>query len=46
MGRSWSWPGLAATLGTFDADIRIVGPDALRDAFARLARRYTDAATA
>ena len=41
---SWSWPGLAATLGTFDADIEIVGPDALRDAFARLARRYAAAA--
>ena len=41
---SWSWPGLAATLGTFDADIEIVGPDPLRRAFTRLARRYADAA--
>ena len=42
---SWSWPGLAATIGTFDADIQIIGPDALRHAFAQLARRCTKAAT-
>ncbi|MEW2379162.1 WYL domain-containing protein [Micromonospora sp. NPDC047812] len=41
---SWSWVGLAATLGRFDVDIEVVGPAELRDAFARLARRY--AATA
>ncbi|WP_052851316.1 helix-turn-helix transcriptional regulator [Streptomyces avicenniae] len=41
---SWSWAGLAATLGRFDADIEVVGPPALRDAFARLARRYAAAA--
>ncbi|WP_031160397.1 helix-turn-helix transcriptional regulator [Streptosporangium roseum] len=41
---SWSWPGLAATIGRFDADIEVVGPAELRDAFARLARRYADAA--
>lgn len=41
---SWSWPGLAATIGGFDADIQVVGPAELRDAFARLARRYADAA--
>ncbi|MER5320953.1 helix-turn-helix transcriptional regulator [Streptosporangium roseum] len=41
---SWSWPGLAAAIGGFDADIEIVGPAELRDAFARLARRYADAA--
>jgi biotin operon repressor len=42
---SWSWVGLAAGLGRFDADIEVVGPDQLRHAFARLARRYTAAAT-
>ncbi|ACZ88013.1 helix-turn-helix transcriptional regulator [Streptosporangium roseum] len=41
---SWSWPGLAAAIGGFDADIEVVGPAELRDAFARLARRYADAA--
>ncbi|MBB2915300.1 putative DNA-binding transcriptional regulator YafY [Streptosporangium becharense] len=42
---SWSWPGLAAIIGRFDADIEVVGPAELKDAFARLARRYADAAT-
>jgi hypothetical protein len=42
---SWSWPGLAAAIGRFDADIEVVGPAELKDAFARLARRYADAAT-
>ncbi|MDJ1137994.1 helix-turn-helix transcriptional regulator [Streptomyces iconiensis] len=42
---SWSWPGLAAAIGRFDADIEVVGPAELRDAFAHLARRYADAAT-
>ncbi|WP_405149026.1 WYL domain-containing protein [Sphaerisporangium sp. NBC_01403] len=42
---SWSWPGLAATIGRFDADIEVVGPAELKDAFARLARRYASAAT-
>ncbi|GAA2881788.1 WYL domain-containing protein [Streptosporangium fragile] len=42
---SWSWPGLAATIGGFDADIEVVGPAELKDAFAYLARRYADAAT-
>ncbi|MFE7033955.1 helix-turn-helix transcriptional regulator [Streptomyces sp. NPDC057621] len=41
---SWSWVGLAATIGRFDADIEVVGPAELKDAFAQLARRYTDAA--
>ncbi|WP_020673442.1 helix-turn-helix transcriptional regulator [Amycolatopsis nigrescens] len=41
---SWSWPGLAATIGRFDADIEVVGPAELNDAFARLARRYANAA--
>ncbi|WP_372508298.1 helix-turn-helix transcriptional regulator [Nocardia amikacinitolerans] len=42
---SWSWHGLAATVGGFDADIEIVGPDQLREAFAQLARRYAKAAS-
>jgi predicted DNA-binding transcriptional regulator YafY len=41
---SWSWPGLAATIGAFDADIEVVGPTELKEAFARLAHRYTKAA--
>ncbi|MEU6727535.1 WYL domain-containing protein [Nonomuraea wenchangensis] len=41
---SWSWHGLAAGLGRFDADIEVVGPPELRNAFERLARRYARAA--
>jgi predicted DNA-binding transcriptional regulator YafY len=41
---SWSWPGLAAAIGRFDAGIEVIGPPELKDAFARLARRYADAA--
>ncbi|WP_290055692.1 helix-turn-helix transcriptional regulator [Amycolatopsis solani] len=41
---AWSWTGLAATIGRFDADIEVVGPPELKDAFARLARRYAAAA--
>ena len=41
---SWSWAGLAATIGRFDADIEVVGPPELRDAFAQLAARYAAAA--
>lgn len=41
---SWSWPALAAALGRFDADIEVVGPPALKAAFATLARRYANAA--
>lgn len=36
---SWSWAALAATLARFDAEIEVVGPPALRDAFADLSRR-------
>ncbi|MFD5625837.1 helix-turn-helix transcriptional regulator [Streptomyces sp. NPDC127072] len=42
---SWSWHGLAATIGRYDADIEVVGPPELKDAFAHLARRYAKAAT-
>ena len=41
---SWSWGGLAATLGRFDTDVEVVGPAELRAAFATLARRYAAAA--
>ncbi|WP_103562647.1 helix-turn-helix transcriptional regulator [Actinomadura rubteroloni] len=40
---SWSWPGLAAAVGRFDADFTIVGPPELRAACARMARRYAGA---
>ncbi|WP_227983402.1 helix-turn-helix transcriptional regulator [Nocardia spumae] len=42
---SWSWPALATAIGRFDADIDVVGPPELRDAFADLARRCARAAT-
>ncbi|MEU9556377.1 helix-turn-helix transcriptional regulator [Streptomyces fumanus] len=41
---SWSWTGLAAALGRFDTGVEVVGPPALREAFATLAARYADAA--
>ncbi|KMO94375.1 helix-turn-helix transcriptional regulator [Streptomyces roseus] len=41
---SWSWTGLAAAVGRFDADIEVVGPPELKEAFARLAHRYAGAA--
>jgi hypothetical protein len=34
---SWSWPALAGTIGRFDADIEVVRPTELKDAFAHLA---------
>jgi predicted DNA-binding transcriptional regulator YafY len=37
---SWSWNGLAALLGTFDAPLTDVEPDELRQACAVLADRY------
>ncbi|TCP45759.1 putative DNA-binding transcriptional regulator YafY [Tamaricihabitans halophyticus] len=40
---SWSWPGLAATIGMFDADIEVVGPTELGAAFELLAHRCTAA---
>lgn len=42
---SWSWPGLASVLGQFDADIEVVGPAELVEAFDMLARRYAHAAS-
>ncbi|MFD6281283.1 helix-turn-helix transcriptional regulator [Streptomyces sp. NPDC060209] len=41
---SWSWTGLATTLGHFDTGIHVIGPPQLTDAFAELAARYADAA--
>ncbi len=41
---SWSWAGLAASIGRFDADVEVVGPAELKEAFAALARRYAKAA--
>ena len=41
---SWSWTSLAAAVGRFDGDIEVVAPTELKDAFARLARRYAAAA--
>ncbi|MFG1803896.1 helix-turn-helix transcriptional regulator [Micromonospora carbonacea] len=41
---SWSWPSLAAAIARYDADIHVVGPDELADAFAYLARRFARAA--
>ncbi|MEU1430538.1 WYL domain-containing protein [Nocardia sp. NPDC005746] len=41
---SWSWVALAAMLARFDTEIEVIGPDALRDAFAALSRRAARAA--
>ena len=41
---SWSWTGLAAALGRFDADVDIIGPPELATACADLAARYARAA--
>lgn len=43
---SWSWTGLATTLGRFETDIEVVGPPQLATAFADLAARYAQAARA
>ncbi|MEW2518452.1 helix-turn-helix transcriptional regulator [Actinacidiphila alni] len=42
---SWSWPALAASFARYDAPLDVVGPPALADAFAALARRFTEATT-
>ena len=41
---SWSWNGLAASLSALDADLEVVGPPALAQAFSTLARRSASAA--
>jgi hypothetical protein len=43
---AWSWIDLAATLNRFDADIEVIHPPQLRDAFARLAARNLATAAA
>jgi predicted DNA-binding transcriptional regulator YafY len=43
---SWSWTSLAAGVARYDADIEVVGPDQLADAFAHLARRFARLAAA
>lgn len=37
---SWSWLSLAAAFARYDADIDVVGPDELSDAFMHLAQRF------
>ncbi|MEV4555831.1 WYL domain-containing protein [Kitasatospora sp. NPDC049285] len=41
---SWSWTGLAAAIGRFDADIEVLDPPELAAAFRDLAARYARAA--
>ncbi|MGM1030324.1 MAG: helix-turn-helix transcriptional regulator [Actinomycetota bacterium] len=41
---SWSWVALAASLGRFDADVEVVGPVELTDAFSVLAARNASSA--
>ncbi len=41
---SWSWPALAAAIGVFDTEIEVIGPPALKEAFALLAHRCARAA--
>lgn len=36
---SWSWAGVVASVLRYDAEIEVVGPDALREAFARVGER-------
>jgi predicted DNA-binding transcriptional regulator YafY len=40
---AWSWAGLAATIGRFDADVEVERPPELADAFTALARRFAEA---
>lgn len=42
---SWSWHGMAATLGALDADLTEVGPAELREALGRTARRFAAASS-
>ncbi|GGY96189.1 helix-turn-helix transcriptional regulator [Streptomyces poonensis] len=37
---SWSWTGLASALAMYDAEIEVVGPPELVDAFAQLGKRF------
>ncbi|MFY1696642.1 MULTISPECIES: helix-turn-helix transcriptional regulator [unclassified Solwaraspora] len=40
---SWSWPSLAAAIARYDADITVIGPDELAEAFVHLAHRFSRA---
>lgn len=40
---AWSWRGLAASFGRVDADVEVVGPAELKEAFRQLAARYAEA---
>lgn len=42
---SWSWIALATELGRFDAEIEVLGPPELADAFVVLAERFARSAT-
>ncbi|MFF3444632.1 helix-turn-helix transcriptional regulator [Streptosporangium sp. NPDC002721] len=37
---SWSWTGLAAAVARYDADIEVIGPGELTEAFEHLSRRF------
>ncbi|MDO9456853.1 YafY family protein [Nocardioides sp.] len=41
---SWSWAGLVASIGRYDAELEVVGPPELRAELARVAERYARAA--
>ncbi|WP_127480214.1 helix-turn-helix transcriptional regulator [Nocardioides pantholopis] len=41
---SWSWAGLVALIGRYDAELEVVGPPELRAELARTAARFTRAA--
>ncbi len=43
---AWSWTGLGARIGAFEADIEEAGPHELREAFAALGRRFAAAGSA
>ena len=43
---SWSWGALAASFGRFDAEMEVVGPPELAEAFGVLAERYSRATSA
>ena len=40
---AWSWPALAARIGQLEADVEVVRPRALQEAFTQLARRFAAA---
>jgi len=42
---AWSWGALAASFGRFEAEMQVVGPPELAEAFAALANRYAQAGT-